>query len=179
MLEEYRKTHKEENLEKKIEELSKEKTYHINTSSSGIEVKGIENCLVKLSKCCNPVPGDEIIGYITRGNGVSVHRKDCKNVKYLFEEKNRMIDVAWHTDKPSSYNVDIAILANDRDGLLADIIQAISGEKIPILTIMSKVTRERIVITEVKTEVENINQLNNVIKELRKVDSVYDVKRNK
>ena len=179
LLEEYRKIHKEENLEEKIEQLSKEKSYQNKASATGVIVKGIDNCLVKLSRCCNPVPGDEIVGYITRGNGVSVHRKDCKNVKHLFEEQNRMIDVSWHIDKPSSYNVSITIFANDREGLLADLVQSISGEKISILVITSKVTRERIVMTEVKVEVEDINQLNNVIKALRKVDSVYEVKRNK
>ena len=177
ILEEYRKVNKEANIEEKIEELTKPK--EDKPSSGGIIVKGIDNCLVRLSKCCNPVPGDEIVGYITKGRGVSVHRKDCKNVKDLFEEENRMIDVAWYTDQPSSYNVDIVLFSNDRDGLLADIIATIATEKAPLIAITSKVSKERIVITELTIEVNNITQLNNMLKSLRKIDSVYDVKRNK
>ncbi|MGN1327455.1 MAG: ACT domain-containing protein, partial [Clostridia bacterium] len=176
--EEYRKEHKEVNLEQKIEELSKEKVRQKPTSS-GVIVKGIDNCLVKLSRCCNPVPGDEIVGYITKGRGVSVHRKDCKNVKDLVSEENRMIDVSWYTDKPSNYNVDIAILSNDRDGLLADIIATVTAEKTPMMSVNSKVSKERIVLTELTIEVSNVTQLNNVLKALRKVDSVYEVRRNK
>ena len=177
VLEEYRKVNKEENIEEKIEELKK--TKEDKPSSSGIIVKGIDNCLVRLSKCCNPVPGDEIVGYITKGRGVSVHRKDCKNVKDLFEEENRMIDVSWYTDEPSSYNVDIVMFSNDRDGLLADIISTVTAEKAPLMAVNSKVSKERIVITELTIEVNNIAQLNSVLKALRKIDSVYDVKRNK
>ena len=179
VLEEYRKIHKEANIEEKIEELSKEKANISKPSTSGVIVKGIDNCLVKLSKCCNPVPGDEIVGYITKGRGVSVHRKDCKNVKDLFSEENRMIDVSWYTDKPSSYNVDIAIFSNDRDGLLADIIATVTAEKTPMISVTSKVSKERIVLTELTIEVSNVAQLNNVQKALRKIDSVYDVQRNK
>ena len=177
VLEEYRKVNKEENIEEKIEELKK--TKEDKPSSSGIIVKGIDNCLVRLSKCCNPVPGDEIVGYITKGRGVSVHRKDCKNVKDLFEEENRMIDVSWYTDEPSSYNVDIVMFSNDREGLLADIISTVTEEKAPLMAVNSKVSKERIVITELTIEVNNIAQLNSVLKSLRKIDSVYDVKRNK
>lgn len=91
--------------------MSKQKAVRRKTPDTGIIVKGIDNCLVKLSKCCNPVPGDEIVGYITKGRGVSVHRKDCKNVKELLSEENRMIDVSWYNDKPSAYNVDIAVFS--------------------------------------------------------------------
>lgn len=107
MLQEYRKEHEEENIEEKIEQLNKQKTRKIKASGSGIIVKGIDNCLVKLSKCCNPLPGDEIIGYITKGRGVSVHRKDCVNVKYLLSEENRIIDVRWYEEAKENYNVNI------------------------------------------------------------------------
>ena len=90
-----------------------------------------------------------------------------------------MIDVSWYTDKPSSYNVDIAIFSNDRDGLLADIIATVTAEKTPMISVTSKVSKERIVLTELTIEVSNVAQLNNVQKALRKIDSVYDVQRNK
>ena len=179
MLEEYRKDHENENLEAKLEELSKERTKISKPSNNGIVVKGIDNCLVKLSKCCNPVPGDEIIGYITKGRGVSVHRKDCPNVKSLISEEDRMIDVYWYEAEKAKYNVEIEIDANDRSGLLSDIIREIEDTKSKLVAVTSKATKERIAITEVTIEVENIDELNKVLKQLRKIDSVYEVKRKK
>ena len=179
ILEEYRKTHKEENVEQKLEELNQEKVNR-KPSKSGVVVEGIDNCLVKLSKCCNPVPGDKIVGYITRGRGVSIHRADCSNLKDLFlDEENRMIDVYWYTEKEAAYNVDIEIFANDRSGLLADIITQIAAVKTKLIAVSSRANKERIAITEVTVEVENLEQLNEVLKAVRKVDSVYEVKRKK
>ena len=180
ILEEYRKVHKEENVQEKIEELSKAKQNQVKASKTGIVVEGIDNCLVKLSKCCNPVPGDNIVGYITKGRGVSVHRADCKNLKDLFlDEENRMIDVYWLNEKEAAYNVDIEIFANDRSGLLADIIAQIGNTKSKLIAVSSRANKERIAVTEVTVEVENLEDLNNVLKVIRKVDSVYEVKRKK
>ena len=180
MLEEYRKSHKEDDLvEKTLEALAKEKANKTKPSQNGIIVKGIDNCLVKLSKCCNPVPGDEIIGYITRGRGVSVHRTDCVNAKNLLSEGNRIIDVYWNDNKKTTYSVDIEVYANDRKGLLADIIKVLGDNKCTIMAVTSRATREKIAITELTIEVENIEKLNGVLKALRKIDSVYEVKRKK
>ena len=179
MLEEYRKDHQTENLEDKLEELSKEKIVQNKPSKNGIVVKGIDNCLVKLSKCCNPVPGDEIVGYITKGRGVSVHRKDCVNVKNLFSEENRMIDVYWYEAEKTKYSVDIEIYGNERNGLLADIIKEVENTKSKLLAVTSKANKEKISITEITVQVENIDELNKILKQLRKVDSVYEVKRKK
>lgn len=180
MLIEYRKDHKEEEIEEKLEELSKAKTDRkAKPSSNGIIVKGIDNCLVKLSKCCNPLPGDEIIGYITKGRGVSVHRKDCVNVKDLLKEENRIIDVSWVEEKQASYNVDIEISANDRSGLLADITKALSTAKANIVGINAKTGKDRIAIIELTLETKNIDELNSILKAVRKVDSVYEVTRKK
>ena len=178
MLEEYRKDHNEENIEEKIEELSKRKKSN-NVSSNGVIVKGIDNCLVKLSKCCNPVPGDTIVGYITKGRGVSIHRIDCVNAKELFNEKGRMIDVEWYKSGKSSYNVDIEIFANDRDGLVADFLNVIKNSNNTLIAINARTNKERIAITNITLEVENLEELNNTLKQLRKVDSVYEVKRKK
>jgi len=179
MLEEYRKEHKEANIEEKIQELSTVKPHITKPSSAGVVVKGIDNCLVKLSKCCNPVPGDNIIGYITKGRGVSVHRTDCVNVKELFEDEDRIIDVAWYDAGKVAYNVDIEIYANDRQGLLADIIKEISNTKAKLMAVNCRATKERIAIAEITVEVENLDELNKTLKVLRKVDSVYEVKRKK
>ena len=179
MLIEYRKEHKEETkIEEKIEELSTGKKGTQKASNSGIIVKGIDNCLVKLSKCCNPLPGDEIIGYITKGRGVSVHRKDCTNVSDLLKEENRIIDVKWYNDeKKSSYTVDIEIFANDRDGLLVDIMKKINDSKVKLLGINARATKERIAITDATIEIDSLESLNQLTRELRKVDSVYEVNR--
>ena len=178
LLEEYKKEHKEEDIERKIEELKKVKT-ETKPSKAGVVVKGIDNCLVKLSKCCNPVPGDNIIGYITKGRGVTIHRTDCSNINDLLSDENRIIDVYWYNDPKASYNVDIEVYANDRTGLLMDIIQAIGQTKAKLMAVNAKANRERIAITEVSVEVENVEELNQVLKALRKVDSVYEVKRRK
>ncbi len=180
MLEEYRKEHKDVNIEEKIEELSKTKKINKNVSDSGVIVKGIDNCLVKLSKCCNPVPGDNIIGYITKGRGVSVHRTDCVNVKELLAEEDRIIDVEWYNQKQqTAYTVDIEIYANDRDGLLADVIKELSALKTKIMGVNARANKEKIGIIDLTIEVENIEELNKILKTLRKIDSVYEVKRKK
>lgn len=178
LLEEYKKEHKEEDLEKTISELATKKTL-TKPSKTGVIVEGIDNCLVKLSKCCNPLPGDSIVGYITKGRGVSVHRADCINVKDLISEENRMIDVYWADEAKTSYNVDIAVYANDRQGLLADVIKEVTSAKFNIMGVNTKTTRERIAIIDITVELENLDELNKLIKTLRRVDSVYDVKRNK
>lgn len=179
MLEEYRKEHKEEDITEKIEELAKNKPNVNKASQNGIVVKGIDNCLVKLSKCCNPLPGDSIVGYITKGRGVSVHRSDCSNVKDLLSEENRMIDVSWVEQGAASYDADIEIYANDRTGLLADIIKALGDAKAKLMAVNSKANKDRIALTEVTVEVENTEELNKILKILRKIDSVYEVKRKK
>ena len=177
MLQEYRKEHQEENVEEKIEELRKQKESKQKPSSSGVVVEGIDNCLVKLSKCCNPLPGDEIIGYITKGRGVSVHRKDCVNVKDLLTEENRIIDVKWYEEAKENYNVTLEVLANDRKGLLVDILNTVKETKANLIGVSTKTTKERIAIMDIDLEVENIEELNKVIRNIKKVDSVYEVRR--
>ena len=179
LLMEYRKEHQEDSIEEKIEELSKHKPNKPKTSNSGVVVKGIDNCLVRLAKCCNPLPGDEIVGYITKGRGVSVHRKDCQNLKDLLDEDNRMIDVAWYKNEKTSYNVEVEVFSNDRDGLLADILRKIGETKAHIMGVNTKTTKERIAIIAVTMEVEDLDELNKVIKLIRQVESVYEVKRKK
>ncbi len=180
MLIEYRKEHKEEEkIEEKIEELATRKPTKNKISNLGIVVKGIDNCLVKLSKCCNPLPGDEIVGYITKGRGVSVHRKDCVNVNELLKEENRIIEVSWAEEEKAKYTVEIEILANDRQGLLADIVQKINESKEKLLTISAKTAKDRTAITKVTLEVDSLESMNKIVKELRKVDSVYEVNRKK
>ena len=177
ILEEYRKEHEEDDIEQKIEELASAKPIKNRPSKTGVVVKGIDNCLVKLSKCCNPLPGDEIIGYITKGRGVSVHRTDCVNVKDLLNEENRMIDVYWFDDVTGSYKVEIEILANDRSGLLKDIIKQIENAKIKLMGVNTRTTKENIAVIDVSLEVENKDILNKVLTSFRNIENVYEVNR--
>ena len=177
LLDEYRKSHEEEDIEKKIEELSTTKPSRVKPSKTGIVVKGIDNCLVKLSKCCNPLPGDEIVGYITKGRGVSVHRTDCVNIGDLFNEENRMIDVYWYDDVKGSYSVEIEMFANDRNGLLKDIIKQLDNSKAKLMGVNTRTTKTNIAIINIIVEIENISELNRLVNQLRNVESVYEVNR--
>ncbi len=179
LLFEYRKEHEEENIEAKLEELTTKKKVQPKNPKSGVIVKGIDNCLVKFSKCCNPLPGDDIIGYVTKGRGVSVHRTDCINIKDLFQDEARIIDVEWCNTEKASYKVEVQLKSNDRDGLVADIAREMNNLKATMLVINSKVNRERIVTTDMTLEVESLDELNKVLKALRKIDSVYEVSRKK
>ena len=180
ILEEYRKTKPNTEIEEKIEELHTRHNINENVSKTGIIVKGIDNCLVKLSKCCNPVPGDEIIGYITRGRGVTVHTKDCVNVKDLFKEEKRIIDVYWAQESTNkSYNVEMTVYANDREELLGDIMRTAQQDNSKIVGVQAKSNKEKIVMVELTLEVKDIEAVNKIQRELGKIDSVYDVKRKK
>ena len=179
ILQEYKKAHEEENIEQKLEELTTRRTTRTKPSDSGVVVKGIDNCLVKLSKCCNPLPGDDIVGYITKGRGVSVHRKDCVNIKDLISEENRMIDVEWFNQNESEYNVEIETFANDRAGLLVDILKELGTTKAKLMGVNTRTTKERIAIMDITIEIENLDELNKVLKAIRKVESVYEVHRKK
>lgn len=182
--EEYRKT-KPEELEDELEqellakqEKEKEKKKKA-LPENGVIVKGIENCLVRLSRCCNPVPGDKIIGYITRGRGVSVHRSDCTNVVNNTNEDERMIEVKWFTAANVAYKADITVMANDRTALLMEITNAIGEAKIPLKAINARTTRDQIAVINLTLEINDTEQLDRIIKKLRKVDSVFEVTRNK
>ncbi len=177
--EEYRLAHKNDVvLQKPMTQQKKRKN-----TSNGIVVEGIDNCLARLSRCCNPVPGDPIVGYITRGRGVSVHRADCPNIKA--EEKNsadagRLIPVYWedeYTGK-SSYLTEIQIMAYDRQGLLAQITNVLYDMKILINSVHTKTTKEQIAIMNITIEITSKEQLEQVVKKLSRLGGVFEVTRN-
>ncbi len=151
------------------------------TTSNGVVVEGIEGCLVRFSRCCNPVPGDDIVGYITRGRGVSVHRKDCTNI--VSGEKRgdteRYINVYWEAEqnKDTSYLSEIQILANDRKGLLAEIAGAISELKILITGLNSKLTKDQTAVVNITIEINSTDELNQIVRKLRNISGVYEVQR--
>jgi len=187
--EEYRKTLKPEELKAELEreqllrqdkEKDKEKDKKKkNVPENGVIVKGIENCLVRLSRCCNPVPGDEIIGYITRGRGVSVHRTDCINVVNNRGEQERLIEVKWYTSMNAAYKADITVMANDRTQLLMEVTNAIGEAKIPLKAMNARTTRDQIALIGLTLEITDTEQLDKIIRKLRKVDGVFEVTRNK
>jgi len=178
--EEYRKTVKAEELEQNTKDGTQQKSSKKERIGpiNGIIVKGIDNCLVRLSRCCNPVPGDRIIGYVTRGRGVSVHTSDCINVKNPGEEE-RLIEVSWDNGAKVSYKVDISILANDREALLLDITNAISEAKIPLKAINARTTKDNKAIMTMTLEITDTEQLNRILKRLRKIEGVVETTRNK
>jgi GTP pyrophosphokinase len=182
--EEYRKTLKAEELSEleRDQQLKQERDRERRKKrppENGVIVKGIENCLVRLSRCCNPVPGDEIIGYITRGRGVSVHRMDCINVTGEREEKERLIEVKWYTASSVSYKAEITIMANDRTQLLMEVTNAIGEAKIPLKAMNARTTRDQIAIIGLTLEIVDTEQLEKIIRRLRKVDGVFEVTRSK
>ena len=148
-------------------------------SSDGVVVSGIDNCLIRYSKCCNPVPGDRIIGYITRGRGVSVHRQDCVNIANAYsipEEKARLIEVSWATGKETSFNASLKIETTDRPNMLFDIAAVFSEIKIPIKTINAR-SKDDVGFFDITVEINDIEQLERIISKLRNVKDVIDVSR--
>ncbi len=178
--EEYRKAVKAEEISAQEWDSStgREERRRKKRPESGIIVKGIENCLVRLSRCCNPVPGEEIIGYITRGRGVSIHRTDCINIQNNGGE-DRLIEVSWYVAQDMAFKVDITVMANDRTALLMDITNVIAEAKVPLKAINARTTRDQIAVMNLTLEITNTEQLDKIIKRIRKVDSVFEVTRNK
>jgi len=180
----------EENLILSSKALPKSKTIRKNRkgNDSGIVVKGIDNCLVHLSRCCSPVPGDSIIGYVTRGNGVGVHRTDCSNIRNILknsgdtakdaEKASRLIDVYWdQRGEQDSYQVEISILAHDRRHLLADISNAISDEKVSIITAQLQAMKDVTANFNMTIEVKSQNQYDRVVGRLKAIRDVIEVRR--
>ena len=178
--EEYKKTLKAENPDIDLTALEAPQKRK-KTSSNGVVVEGIEDCLVRFSRCCNPVPGDDITGYITRGRGVSVHRTDCPNVisSQKNGDKERLIRVHWESDleQKGSYLTRIKVLANDRKGLLAEMASTISDLKILITGINSNLSKDNTVVVNFTIEINSKEQLDQVAKKLANIKGVFEVKR--
>ena len=148
-------------------------------NQTGVTVEGMDDLLVRFSKCCNPVPGDEIVGFITKGRGISVHRADCINVISLPElEKDRLISVEWDQEKDDlAYDVDVQILAEDRKGLFSDISRACEDMDVRISGINAKSSRESIANITMTLCLSNTGQLDKILRILKNVPGVADVYR--
>ncbi len=151
-------------------------------AKSGIVVRGIADLSVRFSKCCSPVPGDEIVGFVTRGRGISIHRTDCVNMMNLPQiERVRIIDAEWQAPEDASekYVAEIDIYANNRNGLLADITKTLTERNISILSLNTRVSRQGLATLQTSFEVEGREELNRVIEKIRAIESVVDIERAK
>ncbi len=151
-------------------------------SQSGIVVKGIDDVAVRFSKCCSPVPGDEIVGFVTRGRGVSIHRTDCVNVINLSEiDRGRLIDAEWQVSAAENtgekYLAEIKIFANNRNGLLADISKALTEKNIDILSMNTRTSKQGIATLATSFEISSRDELQRIIDKIRMIDSVIDIER--
>ncbi|QAY61270.1 bifunctional (p)ppGpp synthetase/guanosine-3',5'-bis(diphosphate) 3'-pyrophosphohydrolase [Microbacterium protaetiae] len=146
-------------------------------SDSGILVRGADDILVKLAKCCTPVPGDKIVGFVTRGSGVSVHRADCTNVKALMASPERLIDVEWAPTSKSVFLVQIQVEALDRSGLLSDVTRVLSEHHVNILSATVSTGDDRLAISRFVFEMGDTVHLDRVLNAVRRIDAVYDVYR--
>ncbi len=167
----------EEALEKIVKEMNKPPTRQ--KTESGVVVKGIDNLLIRLSRCCTPVPGDEIVGFITKGRGVSVHRADCPNIQ-VDETAERIIEVEWEnalSQVRKEYPVDIEISAFDRPGILNDVMQAVSEAKINILAVTGRADREKIATIHLTIAIPNIAALHKVVDKIKQQPDIYSVQR--
>jgi GTP pyrophosphokinase len=142
--------------------------------TSGVVVPGSADVWARLARCCTPVPGDEILGFITRGQGVSVHRTDCPNAKALTSQPERLIDVSWRAGKPTSFVVAIQVEALDRTRLLSDVATALSDHHVNILSATSAVGRDRTTILRFTFELADIAHLAETLGAVKKIENVYD-----
>ena len=178
---EHRQTLSNSEVLASIAENSQNRINH-QKSKSGIIVKGIDDVAVRFSKCCSPVPGDEIVGFVTRGRGVSIHRTDCVNMLNLSAmDRERLIDAEWQqSDKGSEeekYVADINIYAANRHGLLADISKALTEKNINILSINTRINKQGVVTLSTAFEISGREELNHIMEKIRNVESVIDIER--
>ncbi|WP_409251479.1 RelA/SpoT family protein [Bacillus sp. SCS-153A] len=172
-----KKRDQEESLQETITELKANQPVK-RKRDAGVQVKGIDNLLIRLSRCCNPVPGDEIIGFITKGRGVSVHRSDCTNVSAENAEQ-RLIPVEWESDftNRKEYNVDIEISGYDRRGLLNEVLQAVNETKTNISAVSGKSDRNKMATINMSISIQNISHLHRVVERIKQISDIYAVRR--
>lgn len=145
--------------------------------AKGVAVKGVDNLLVRFSKCCTPVPGDEIVGYVTRGRGVSIHRTDCPNVQSLSQDSGRQIEVAWNTSEKESFPVDLELKAVDRMNMLSAIMNTIAEGQTNIEAVNTRKLKDDIALILLTVDIYNLEHMQALINRLRQVDGVVSVRR--
>ncbi len=146
-------------------------------ASSGVIVEGLDGCLVKFARCCNPVPGDDIVGFITRGFGVSIHKKDCTNVVNADLSSDRWVRTEWASTVKETFKSTIDIIGSDRQGLLADVSVTLSNMRVPIHTFMARETKDNHSHIQVTIGISDLEQLRSIMSSLRKISGVVSVQR--
>ena len=186
MLEMYDNDHKREMTDAEVmaevENSVQANRGRIQKNASGIVVKGIHDVAVRFSKCCSPVPGDEIVGFVTRGRGISIHRTDCMNIMNLPEiDRNRLIDAEWQQEEVAEsggkYLVEISIYANNRNGLLADVSRALTEKNIDILALNTRVSKQGTATIMINFEISGREELQRIIDKLRTIESILEIER--
>ena len=182
-LKEKRKTQTAEDVLKDFEKTIDDKPVKKHKSKSGIVVEGIGDVAVRFSKCCSPVPGDEIIGFVTRGRGVTIHRTDCINVINLSdEERGRLINAEWDTqfakgDTNTSYLAELRVTANDRVGLILEISRQLADDDISVKGFNVRTTKDLLAIINITIEIKTKEQLERVVKRLKGLKDIIEVER--
>lgn len=186
MLEMYENDHKKEMTDAEVmaevENSVQANRGRIQKNASGIVVKGIHDVAVRFSKCCSPVPGDEIVGFVTRGRGISIHRTDCMNILNLPEiDRNRLIDAEWQQEEAAEsggkYLVEISIYANNRNGLLADVSRALTEKNIDILALNTRVSKQGTATLMINFEISGREELQRIVDKLRSIESILEIER--
>ena len=179
----YDKVHKKELTDKKVMEAVSENRdkLHVGKKQGGIVVKGIHDVAVRFAKCCSPIPGDEIIGFVTRGRGVTIHRTDCVNIIHMDEnDRIRLIDAEWQSEdiaKDQLFTAEINVYANNRTGLLVDVSRLFTERKIDIASINVRTSKQGTATISITFDVHSSEELDQMIAKLRQVESVLDIER--
>lgn len=173
---EKRMLEKEEKIKNKFDE--KEYAKKRKKKDNGVTVKGLDNILIRFAKCCSPLPGDDIIGYITKGRGVAVHRRDCTNINLNDEfSKNRLVEVEWNNPEKSKFEGEIKVIGVDRLGLLNDVIHIVSMEKLSMSGVNCRVLKDNTVHISILVEVNDISELRQLMKKIKSIPGVDEVSR--
>ncbi|MGM8214215.1 RelA/SpoT family protein [Bacillaceae bacterium W0354] len=178
MTEKIREQEKRNDLESTLKDVQNDYgTKARKVAGPGVSVKGIDNLLIRLSRCCNPIPGDDIVGFITRGRGVSVHRADCPNI--TTDEENRLIDVEWDPlrEQQKSYSVDLEISGFDRNGLLNEILQLVNETNTHITAVSGKSDRNKIATINLTILIHNVDHLKRIVDRIKQIRDVFTVQR--
>lgn len=146
----------------------------------GIVIEGVDNLLIRISRCCNPVPGDSIVGYITKGRGISIHRSDCPNVQNK-DAANRLIDVEWEdaTDINKEYDADLEIYGYDRSGLLNDVLQTVNTVTKRLVSVEAKTNKDKMATIRITVAIQNLTHLKSIVDKIKQIPDVYSVRRTK